>query len=106
MVYRLTVYIMFIKNKIDKTTLRSNTSIAGERIEDRVERMLYNQESIGDGAPLIYTDRREGVQPQYNIRTDRWDVAQEAVDKMHAKTLAKRIELYNPKNEDSINGTE
>ena len=62
---------MFQKTFPTKTTLSINTSIIGERLEERVQRMLYNQEPIGDGAPLIYTDRRKGVEPQYDIRTNR-----------------------------------
>ena len=43
-----------------------------------------------DGAPIIYTDREQGVLPAYNIRTDRWDIAENAMDKVNAAKMAKR----------------
>ena len=50
----------------------------GESIENKVRRITENNEPITDGAPIIYTNREDGVLPSYNIRTDRWDVAQAA----------------------------
>ena len=54
----------------------------GESIEDKCERIIENNEPISDGAPLSYTKRSDGVLPEYNIRTDKWDVAQGAMDKV------------------------
>ena len=45
---------------------------------------------ITDGAPIIYTDREQGVLPAYNVRTDRWDIAENAMDKVNAAKMAKR----------------
>jgi hypothetical protein len=87
---------MYQKNKLPTTTLVVNNSYAGERIEDRVYRMMFNNEPIGDGSPLIYTDRRNGVEPQYNIRTDRFDMALTAQDKITANEIAKRAGYYKP----------
>ena len=52
----------------------------GESIEHKVRRIVNNKEPIKDGAPLIYTERKDGVQPSYNIRTDRFEVAVEAMN--------------------------
>jgi hypothetical protein len=41
----------------------------GESIEDKVRRITENNEPITDGAPIIYTNREDGVLPAYNIRT-------------------------------------
>lgn len=62
----------------------------GETIEDKVSRITENNEPIKDGAPLVYTERGKGVLPEYNIRTDKWDLAQE---KMGAVTAAKRAKI-------------
>lgn len=62
---------------------------AGESIENKVRRITENNEPITDGAPIIYTNRDDGVLPAYNIRTDRWDVAQEAMDAVNQANLAK-----------------
>ncbi len=63
----------------------------GESIENKVNRILINKEPIQDGAPLIYTKRQDGVLPGYNIRTDRFDVAIEAMDKVAKSRLTKRM---------------
>lgn len=83
---------MYTKNiKYEKSGLKINNSTQGETIEQKVERILDNKEPIKDGAPLIYTDRKDGVQAGYNIRTDRWEVAVDAMDKV-AKTKAAQRE--------------
>lgn len=61
----------------------------GESIEEKVRRITENNEPITDGAPIIYTNREDGVLPAYNIRTDRWDIAQAAMDAVNQANLAK-----------------
>ena len=61
----------------------------GESIETKVRRITENNEPITDGAPIIYTNRDDGVLPAYNIRTDRWEVAQQAMDAVNQANLAK-----------------
>ena len=61
----------------------------GESIEDKVRRITENNEPITDGAPIIYTNRDDGVLPAYNIRTDRWEIAQAAMDAVNQANLAK-----------------
>lgn len=61
----------------------------GESIETKVKRITENNEPITDGAPIIYTNRDDGVLPAYNIRTDRWDIAQQAMDAVNQANLAK-----------------
>lgn len=67
----------------------------GERIETKVTRILVNKEPIEDGAPLIYTNRKDGVLPGYDIRTDRFEVAIDAMDKVSRSKLSKRMEFIN-----------
>ncbi|MEM3714429.1 MAG: hypothetical protein QXF82_05715 [Nitrososphaeria archaeon] len=67
----------------------------GESIENKVNRILINKEPITDGAPLIYTKRADGVLPGYNIRTDRFEVAIDAMDKVSKSKLSKRMEYIN-----------
>lgn len=61
----------------------------GESIENKVRRVTENNEPITDGAPIIYTNRDDGVLPAYNIRTDRWEIAQQAMDAVNQANLAK-----------------
>ena len=61
----------------------------GESIENKVRRITENNEPITDGAPIIYTNRDDGVLPAYNIRTDRWEIAQAAMEAVNQANLAK-----------------
>jgi hypothetical protein len=68
--------------------------IEGERIEDKVARLFEENQPINDGAPLIYTERKYGVLPAYDIRTDRFAIAQEAMEKNMNAVSAKRKMEY------------
>lgn len=81
---------MYIQNKTTATTLKVNASYEGERIEQKIQRIVNNKEPITDGAPIIYTDRKDGVLPQYNIRTDKWEIALDAMDTISRTNTTKR----------------
>lgn len=81
---------MYKKSKPTQTTLVVNRQYEGETMEEKVRRILNNKEPIDDVAQRIYTERKDGVLPDYNIRTDRWDVALNAMDKVTGSHLAKR----------------
>lgn len=81
---------MYKRNPVERTTLTVNTSYEGETIEMKIERIVNNKEPIKDGAPLIYTDRKDGVNPDHDIRTDRFEHAIEAMDKVSKAKIAKR----------------
>lgn len=70
--------------------MKSVETFEGETIETKVNRIVNNGEPIKDGAPIIYTERKDGVLPEYDIRTDRWDIAIEAMDKVNMDRIAKR----------------
>lgn len=82
---------MYKKNVVySRRGLKINQAIQGETIEQKVERVTVNKEPIKDGAPLIYTERKDGVQAGYDIRTDRFEVAIEAMDYVAKSVQAKR----------------
>ena len=68
----------------------------------------YNK--IKDGAPELFTERKEGVRASTNIRTDRWEIAIEATDKIAKSYEARREERGLKKSEiikdESTQGTE
>lgn len=109
---------MYKKNEMKKTSIKTKIAYVGETLEQKVRRILNNKEPIKDGAPIIYTDRKEGVLPSYNIRTDRWEVAVDAMDGVSRAHLARREERAgkvvemkqqkeNPENKgESIQGTD
>lgn len=88
---------MYKKIKFTSTSIEINTSYEGEPIEAKIRRIVNNKEPISDGAPLVYTERKDGVQPQYDIRTDRWDIAIDAMDKVAKTHKAKREQRHKPK---------
>ena len=71
-----------MKAKATNSNMVGITSYVAETIEQKVRRIVNNKEPIKDGSPLLYQERKDGVQPSYNIKTDRWDVAVEAMDKV------------------------
>lgn len=73
-----------------KSQLTSVEVLEGEPIELKIERITNNKEPITDGAPSIFTERKDGVISAYNIRTDRWEIASEAMDKVSGSIQAKR----------------
>lgn len=78
------------KAKYSRSQLKSVEITEGEPIEHKIERVVSNKEPITDGAPSIFTERKDGVVSAYNIRTDRWEVATEAMDKVSGSIQAKR----------------
>ena len=76
--------------KASKSQLTSVEKLEGEPIEWKIERIVSNKEPISDGAPSIFTERKDGVVAAYNIRTDRFEIAAEAMDKVAGSIQARR----------------
>lgn len=91
-----------------KTVIRRNESAVGEPLHISLQRKMENKEKLGTTMPLIYTDRKEGVKPEYDIRTDRFDVAIDATTKIDKSWKARRDERHKEKVEklETIEGTE
>lgn len=79
-----------------KTLVTGLETVEGERLETKIERILQNKEPIKDGAPEIFTARKDGVQAGFNIRSDRWEIAADAMDKVTKSKLAQRDARHNP----------
>lgn len=82
----------------EKTSININDQREGEPLERAIERALNNGENLkGDGAGVMYTERKEGVLASTNIRTDRFEIAIDSMGKADASYSAKRDERHNPK---------
>lgn len=81
---------MYKQNRMSKSSIIINKSTEGEPIEAKLERVMNNGEPIEDTAPIVYTERKDGVIPAYNPRTDRFEVAIEAMDYVSKSNTAKR----------------
>lgn len=61
----------------------------GEAIETKVRRLMETGEPIKDGAPLVYQERKEGIKPEFDIRSDKWDIAESAMNMVSKTETAK-----------------
>lgn len=86
----------------NKGNIMSVECFEAESIETKVRRILDENEPITDGAPIIYTPMEDGVKPEYNIRTDRWQIAIEAMDKVSAYEASKYLKKQEAPAKDAI----
>jgi uncharacterized protein (UPF0335 family) len=80
---------MYKKRVIQKSKIQGVPKEKGESIERKVERMVHNGEPITDGAPEIFTERKDGVLKGFDVRTDKWEVAASAMEIVHKNKEAK-----------------
>jgi len=81
------------QNKMAKSQMKSIPIVIGEPLETRIMRAMTNNEPIGSESPLIYTERKEGVIPAYNIRSDKWEVAAEAMGSIEKSIIARSDQI-------------
>lgn len=68
-------------NYREDSKIKGKRTYPGESIEEKVRRILDDKEPIKDSGQQLYSNsRNEGVMAETNIRTDRFDVAVEAMD--------------------------
>lgn len=93
---------MYKKRNPKTSTLKGRPSLEGESIEAKMRRVMNNKEPIQDGAPLVFTDREEGVLPSMDIRTDKFEQAMDYTDSMTKTHLTKRDERLGAKTYDTM----
>lgn len=86
--------------------MADNDIYEGQSVERYVEQAETSKQPIEGGAPRIYTERKDGILPEYNIRTDRFQLAQRAMDKVSASYTAKRQEWIKSQENNNNNTTE
>lgn len=82
-----------LKQKIDRGTSSITTHgilREGQSMEEFLRKAIAGKEPIQATAKITYNDRKDGVLPQHDIRTDRFDMALRATDKIHATQAAAR----------------
>lgn len=80
---------MLHKEIKQSTLLEVNNAYEGRSIEQKMRAILTSGEPIEETAPQIFTEKKDGILPQYDIRTDRFDIALEAMDKVNRSNAAK-----------------
>lgn len=71
-----------------KSQIKRECVQEGESLEEMIRRCTESNEPIEATAPMIYTEEADGVQPQYDPRADRYDIALDAVDKYNKSLIA------------------
>jgi hypothetical protein len=101
---------MYRYKKAKQSLVKRSETTEGETIENKVERMVHNKEPIKDGAIPQYSERKDGVMAGWNIRTDKWEVATDAVGAINksreAKSQAKMHIVKNEEAEEKDGGAE
>lgn len=68
----------------------------GETIEHKMQRMMKNGAEADDVTDMIFTERKDGVLPETNIRHDRWETAVEVMEGGAKDHVTKRDQRHNP----------
>lgn len=63
----------------------------GETLIKKIQRILDENEPLTDGAPMIYTPKQAGVRDDCNIRTDKWEIAMNAMDRVNSYKLSEYL---------------
>lgn len=76
-----------------KSKIQINNLYEAEPLEVKLRRKMNGgkvDEEEGDGKTwtIAYTEKKDGVKPEYDIRTDRFEIAREAME-----TIEKGIQL-------------
>lgn len=68
-----------------------NLTYQAEPREVKLRKIINGETSnMEDGVfPTIYTEKKDGVQPEFDIRTDRFEVAIDAIDKINQSAASK-----------------
>lgn len=72
-----------------KPQIKVHIMESGESIEEMIRRCVANNEPIGAEAPMEYTEKAKGVYPEHDIRTDKQELALDAIDKFQKSEIAK-----------------
>lgn len=69
-----------------------NLTYQAEPREVKLRKIISGESSdMEDGVfPTIYTEKKDGVQPEFDIRTDRFEVAIDAIDKIN-RSVANQV---------------
>lgn len=76
----------------------------GETLIKKCQRILDEGEPLTDGAPMIYTPKQAGVKPECNVRTDKWDIAMNAMDRVNSYKLTEYLKKGTTEESDKPDG--
>lgn len=86
------------KCSYNTTLTTDNYTCNAQSLEEKIAGLLANNSPIDSISPMYYTEKKDGVKPETDIRTDRWEIAVDTADKVNASLIAARAETMNPNN--------
>ena len=78
-----------------RPTLNVDATYDAEGLEVKLRRITESNEPIVGDVPIVYTKKTDGVLPAFDIRTDRFEVAREAMSKVQKSETAKEAQRMN-----------
>lgn len=81
---------MYKSNYNNRGNVKRNECYKAETIEQEVSRALNNGEKLEHTKTLIYTEKKAGTPAGYNIRTDRFEIALDAIETLEKSKTARR----------------
>ncbi|UPW41143.1 hypothetical protein [Sigmofec virus UA08Rod_5365] len=95
---------MLKPKKIWETTFRVNETYRAEPLIKKLQRKMSGElvegTEIDETIPTLYTDKRDGCLPGTDIRTDRFEVAREAIDKVNKARMSEIAKAEEDKKEE------
>lgn len=82
-----------------RPTLRVYATYEAEGLEVKLRRVTETNEPLAGDIPTVYTKKTDGVLPAFDIRTDRFEIAREAMSKVQESEMTKeaqRMDVLKP----------
>lgn len=97
-----------MRKKVTKwrTSLEINQSYQAEPLCQKLKKIINEKGKIDDSAPIVYTNKKDGVLPAYDIRTDRFEVARKGVEQLGKYYATKAAQNENTPTGNSEGGKE
>lgn len=84
--------------------LKINDTYEGESIEQQIAKRMEGGDIDIGGKQQVYTERKDGVLPITNIRSDRFDMAMMAIDAVERTRISKRDAMNDTREKDAKEG--
>lgn len=78
---------MFIKTQVERICYEE-----GQSIEEKMRLVTETNIPIDNVVPIVYTERKDGVRPEFDFNTDKWEIAQNAMNYANQKKREKSAE--------------
>lgn len=83
----------YLKNKMTESIITVNRKkTEGLSLEQEIEQLIKSKQPLQGGATMIYTEKSKGVLPEYDIKTDRFDIAAETKHAATRRAIMKPME--------------